>query len=70
MHNRGVNPEPNLHAHLFVPVLHDGGAMSIDDLTDAAFGLPRKSDLVIQWVKAAREAGLVERAGELEPATT
>jgi DNA-binding PadR family transcriptional regulator len=61
-----MEPEPNLHAHLFVPILHDGGAMSIDELTGAVSGLPRKANLVIQWIKAAVEAGLVERAVESE----
>lgn len=61
-----MEPEPTLHAHLFVPVMNEAGPVSTTDLEAAVAAVPRKSGLVIQWVKAALEAGLIERADDLE----
>lgn len=61
-----MEPEPQLHAPLFVPILFDEETMSVEQLTEAVSALPRKSALVIPWLKAALETGYVERATELE----
>jgi DNA-binding PadR family transcriptional regulator len=61
-----VEPEPRLHSHLFSPILNEIGPCSVAELEGAVSNLPRKPGLVIDWIKLAHEAGIVERAEEAE----
>jgi hypothetical protein len=64
--NGPVEPEPNLHAHLFVPILAQSSPLSVEDLGAAVAAIPRKQVLANPWLRAAQEAGLVERASNDE----
>lgn len=58
-----MQPEPHQHSHLFIPLLHDYGALSAAECEDAVAHLSKKRACVIPWIKAARDAGVIERDG-------